>query len=161
MIVEPAVIWFYRWIEDPIPGPRNDTQGICVPHHGLAICSFSFCSVIRSSGSLCEELRQLWRYCEKAEQHWGIYRKSGFPVARISDSAADLLCHPRKISLFPWMFLSSLVYSCHSARRELHRALLLYSTRLYKQLGSPSTSITLIMIGRRAPIRNISFPFTF
>lgn len=38
---------------------------------------------------------------------------------------------------------------------------LLYSTRLYKQLGSPSTSITLIMIGRRAPIRNISLPFSY
>lgn len=85
--------------------------------------ALSFCSVIRSSGSLCEEIRQLWRYCRKAEQHWRIYRKCGFPVARISDSAADLLWHLGQISLFPWMFLFSLVYSCHTARRELHRAL--------------------------------------
>lgn len=40
--------------------------------------ALSFCSVIRSSGSLCEEIRQLWRYCRKAEQHWSIYRKCGF-----------------------------------------------------------------------------------
>lgn len=51
MIVEPDKSFGFTGELGNIPEPHNDTEGICVPHHSLDICSVSSCSVIRSSGS--------------------------------------------------------------------------------------------------------------
>ncbi|KAJ7423039.1 hypothetical protein WISP_35367 [Willisornis vidua] len=89
--------------------PDDDTECIPVLHYSLDICSLSFCSVIRSSGSICEKEISL-RYYGEEPLLWDL-RKFADDTDEVWDSFQRDLYELEK-----WVCMNLLKFSCSKCK---------------------------------------------